>query len=95
MYNRTVSLVAFLYFGSAAAVAAAPIVGDQGGIVVANRGSGSISVIDVATSSTLHVPLPVAAGVTGAMAVASGCPTAPMHVPMSRRPCWPMQNAFS
>jgi DNA-binding beta-propeller fold protein YncE len=39
--------------------AAAPLVGSKGGIVVANRGSGSISVIDVATSAVNHVPLPI------------------------------------
>ncbi|MGE3182517.1 MAG: beta-propeller fold lactonase family protein [Phycisphaerae bacterium] len=35
--------------------------GSDGGIVVANRGAGSISVIDVATSAVTNVPLPVAA----------------------------------
>jgi YVTN family beta-propeller protein len=59
MYFRIVSVLPFLYFGAAAVATAAPIVGDQGGIVVANRGSGSISVIDVATSAVEHVPLPV------------------------------------
>jgi DNA-binding beta-propeller fold protein YncE len=41
---------------------AAPLVGIQGGIVVANRGSGSISVIDVLSSQVSHVPLPMSAG---------------------------------
>jgi DNA-binding beta-propeller fold protein YncE len=42
--------------------AAAQLVGSKGGVVVANRGSGSISVIDVLTSAVNHVPLPMAAG---------------------------------
>src|SRR5688500_18347021 len=41
---------------------AAPLVGIQGGIVVANRGSGSISVIDVLSSQVNHVPLPRSGG---------------------------------
>jgi DNA-binding beta-propeller fold protein YncE len=42
--------------------AGAQLVGSKGGVVVANRGSGSISVIDVLTSTVNHVPLPVSAG---------------------------------
>jgi DNA-binding beta-propeller fold protein YncE len=42
--------------------AAAQLVGSKGGVVVANRGSGSISVVDVLTSAVNHVPLPMAAG---------------------------------
>jgi DNA-binding beta-propeller fold protein YncE len=39
--------------------AAAQLVGNNGGVVVANRGSASISVIDVQTSGVTHVPVPI------------------------------------
>jgi DNA-binding beta-propeller fold protein YncE len=57
-----------LVFGCCAALLttikapAAPLVGSQGGIVVANRGAGSISVIDVLTSGVNHIPLPRSTG---------------------------------
>jgi DNA-binding beta-propeller fold protein YncE len=40
--------------------APAQLVGPEGAVVVANRGSGSISVIDVESSEVHHVPLPMA-----------------------------------
>jgi DNA-binding beta-propeller fold protein YncE len=61
--NLRLALVASaLTFWGLGGNAAAQLVGSKGGVVVANRGSGSISVIDVLTSAVNHVPLPTSAG---------------------------------
>jgi len=54
-------LASALIVALAAEPLSAGLYGSQGGIVVANRASGSISVIDVGTSSVTNVPLPAGA----------------------------------
>jgi len=62
MNSRLALAASALIFCGPCGNAAAQLVGSKGGVVVANRGAGSISVVDVLTSSVNHVPLPTAPG---------------------------------